>query len=78
MATPSNLETSRLQLRWLSFDDAVFIHRLVNDPQWLRFIGDKQVSDLDAARDFIDSGPRAIYWKHAFGLNLVTLKDDET
>ena len=78
MATPFNLETSRLQLRWLSLDDAAFIYRLVNDEQWLRFIGDKQVRDLDAARDFIDSGPRAMYRQHGFGLNLVTLKDGET
>jgi len=78
VAIPFNIETSRLQLRWLNADDAAFIYRLVNDPQWLRYIGDKQVHDLDAARDYIESGPRAMYQKFGFGLNLVSLKDDAT
>ena len=78
MANPLNIETSRLQLRWLNGDDAAFIYRLVNDPQWLRFIGDKQVHDLDGARHYIDSGPRAMYQQFGFGLNLVSLTDDAT
>jgi len=78
VTSPFNIETSRLQMRWLSGDDAAFIYRLVNDPQWLRFIGDKQVHDLDGARHYIDSGPRAMYRQFGFGLNLVSLKDDAT
>lgn len=78
MADSFNIETSRLKLRWLSMDDAAFIHRLVNDPQWLRFIGDKQVHDLDGARDYIESGPRTMYQQFGFGLNLVSLKGDTT
>jgi len=78
VADPFNIETSRLKLRWLSMDDAAFIHRLVNDPQWLRFIGDKQVHDLDGARDYIESGPRTMYQQFGFGLNLVSLKGDTT
>ena len=78
VADPFNIETSRLKLRWLSLDDAAFIYHLVNDPQWLRFIGDKQVHDLDDARDYIESGPRAMYQQFGFGLNLVSLKDDTT
>jgi RimJ/RimL family protein N-acetyltransferase len=78
VTSPFNIETSRLQLRWLSGDDAAFIHRLVNDPQWLRYIGDKQVHDLAGARTYIDSGPRAMYRQFGFGLNLVSLKDDAT
>ena len=75
---PLNIETSRLQLRWLNSNDAAFIYRLVNDPQWLRHIGDKQVHDLDGARHYIESGPRAMYQQFGFGLNLVSLKDDGT
>ena len=78
MADPLNIETSRLQLRWLNSNDAAFIYRLVNDPQWLRHIGDKQVHDLDGARHYIESGPRAMYQQFGFGLNLVSLKDDGT
>lgn len=78
MSRPFNIETSRLLLRWLNTGDAAFICRLVNDPQWLRFIGDKQVHSLDAARAYIESGPRAMYQQFGFGLNLVILKGEET
>jgi len=37
------LETDRLILRELSISDAAFILELVNEPAWLRFIGDKGV-----------------------------------
>jgi len=70
-----SLETSRLRIRQLEVDDAGFIYRLVNDPQWLRFIGDKGVSNLDDARDYIETGPLEMYRKNGFGLNLVALKD---
>ena len=46
MDNPLAIETSRLKLDWLDLTDADFIYQLVNDPQWLRFIGDKQVTDL--------------------------------
>ena len=72
------IETSRLKLRWLDFTDADFIYQLVNDPQWLRFIGDRQVADLDEARRYIEEGPRAMYRQFGFGLNRVALKDSDT
>jgi ribosomal-protein-alanine N-acetyltransferase len=78
MENPFSIETSRLQFRWLDHADAEFIYQLVNDPDWLRFIGDKQVSSLDAARHYIESGPRAMYQQFGFGLNRVALKDGDT
>jgi RimJ/RimL family protein N-acetyltransferase len=75
---PFAIETSRLKLRWLELSDADFIYQLVNDPQWLRFIGDKQVADLDGARRYIEDGPRAMYRQFGFGLNRVALKDNDT
>ena len=78
MKNPFSIETSRLQCRWLDHADAEFIYELVNDPDWLRFIGDKQVSSLDAARAYIKNGPRAMYQQFGFGLNRVALKDGDT
>jgi RimJ/RimL family protein N-acetyltransferase len=75
---PFAIETSRLTLRWLDVTDADFIYQLVNDPQWLRFIGDKQVTDLGGARRYIEDGPRAMYRQFGFGLNRVALKDSDT
>jgi RimJ/RimL family protein N-acetyltransferase len=70
------LETERLFLRWLSTDDAEFIFELVNEPSWLRFIGDRGVRTLDDARDYIVNGPVAMYERHGLGLYLVESKTD--
>jgi len=69
------LETDRLVLRKLSVDDAEFILELVNEPSWLRFIGDKGVRTLDDARNYILQGPIASYERFGFGLYLTELKD---
>jgi ribosomal-protein-alanine N-acetyltransferase len=69
------IETERLILRRLEPADAPFVLVLVNDPDWLRFIGDKNVHSLDDARLYIANGPRAMYQRCGHGLYLVTLKD---
>jgi RimJ/RimL family protein N-acetyltransferase len=68
------LETDRLILRRLVPDDAPFILELVNDPDWLRYIGDKGVRNLDDARAYIEKGPMAMYERVGFGLFCVELK----
>ena len=69
------LETKRLSLRHLSPDiDAEFILELLNDPSFIRYIGDKGVRELDAARRYIVDGPVKSYEAHGFGLYLVELK----
>ncbi len=72
------LETARLTLRHLSIGDAEFILRLLNEPSFLRYIGDKGVRNLDDARQYILNGPVASYERNGFGLYLVELKDDGT
>ena len=72
------LETPRLLLRRFTLDDAPFILRLLNEPSFLEFIGDKGVRTLDDARDYLRQGPIASYEQHGFGLYLVTLKSDGT
>ena len=69
------LETDRLLLRELSTDDAEFILELLNEPSFLRFIGDKGVRTLDDARQYILEGPVASYELHGFGLYLTVLKE---
>jgi len=72
------IQTPRLALRELVDDDAAFILELVNDPSWLRYIGDKGVRDLDGARAYIANGPQASYARFGFGLWRVDLKDTGT
>ena len=69
------LETDRLVLRQLSTEDAEFILELVNEPSWLRFIGDKGIRTIDDARSYILTGPVASYNRFGFGLYLTELKD---
>jgi len=72
------LETERLTLREVSTDDADFILRLLNEPSFLRFIGDKGVRNLQDARQYILNGPIASYNQNGFGLYLVVLKSTNT
>ena len=68
------LATARLDLRRMTIDDAEFILQLLNDPDFIRFIGDKGVKTVDDARQYIVNGPMASYERHGFGLWLVELK----
>jgi RimJ/RimL family protein N-acetyltransferase len=72
------VETPRLILRRLTLDDAEFILRLLNEPSFVEFVGDKGVRTLDDARDYLLTGPMASYETFGFGLYLAKLKQDGT
>jgi len=72
------LTTQRLLLRKFDTSDAVFILRLLNEPSFIKFIGDKGVRSLEDAQQYILNGPVASYEKHGFGLYLVLLESDNT
>jgi [ribosomal protein S5]-alanine N-acetyltransferase len=69
-------ETPRLRLRHLVDDDAPFIVRLLNDPEWIRFIGDRKIRSEDDARGYIAKVPVAMRARHGFTLDLVERKAD--
>jgi RimJ/RimL family protein N-acetyltransferase len=73
---PGVLETERLVLRPLTLDDAPFVLELLNDPDWLRFIGDKGVRTREDARHYIETGPFDSYARNGFGMLLVERKKD--
>ena len=73
-----SLETDRLIVRPITFDDAPFILTLLNEPSFLRFIGDKQVRTVEDARQYILNGPVASYERHGFGLCLMELRESNT
>lgn len=62
------LETSRLRLREAQPDDAPFILQLVNEPVWLRHVGDRGIRTLEAAREYILNVLGAAHREHGFGL----------
>lgn len=74
-STVKVMETDRLVLRRLSAADAEFIRELVNEPSWLRFIGDRGVRTVEDAREYIARGPAASYERFGFGLYLTESKE---
>lgn len=71
------LRTDRLRLRPLTGEDAPFIVALLNEPSFLRFIGDRGVRTLEDAATYVQKGPQASYAQHGFGLLLVLRREDE-
>ncbi|MDZ7630192.1 MAG: GNAT family N-acetyltransferase [Gemmatimonadaceae bacterium] len=63
--------TPRTHIRELTADDAPFIRDLLNQPSFLRFIGDRQVRTADDAAAFIETRYRQSYRKHGYGLYVV-------
>lgn len=72
------LETQRLVLRRFTLDDTPLIVHLLNEPLFLRFIGDKNVRTAEDAALYLQRGPLASYAQHGFGLYHVSLKGEGT
>lgn len=72
------LTTERLTLRELTPEDAPFILELLNDPDFIRYIGDRGVRTRDDARGYITNGPVKSYAANGFGLLRVALTSDDT
>jgi RimJ/RimL family protein N-acetyltransferase len=68
------IETERLALRRLELNDAAFILELLNQPSFIRHIGDKGVRDLEDARNYLVTGPLESYRRFGFGLYLSSLR----
>lgn len=74
MAPPvQELHTGRLVLRPLTVADAPFIFRLLNEPSWLQYIGDRGIRTPEDAIRYIETGPVAMYGRYGLGLYHVGL-----
>lgn len=73
MLTPVTA-TERLLIRQMQEIDAAFVVELVNDPAWIRYIGDNGVRTVADAERYIRNGPVAMYAERGFGLYVVELK----
>ena len=51
---PKSFETERLVIMPTSIHDAKFIHRLMNTPKWIKFIGDRNVHSVSKAKEYIE------------------------
>ena len=65
-------------MRTMTGDDADFIFDLLNSPGWLEYIGDRGISSLDQARDYLTSKVIPDYENSGFGFYVVERLGDET
>ncbi len=71
------LETNRLSLKYLTFEDAPFIVELLNDSDFIKNIGDRGVRDNKSAVTYLKNGPLQSYAKNGFGIYLVIKKETQ-
>ena len=69
------LETKRLILQKVSLEDASIILALLNEPSFIRNIGDRGVRTFEDASKYISNRLIASYKNFGFGIYLVVLKD---
>jgi RimJ/RimL family protein N-acetyltransferase len=71
------LETERLRLREIRPNDAQFLFELLNTPDWIANIGDRQVRNLDDARKYAIYRIWANCRRAGFGFYLLERKSDK-
>ena len=69
------IQTPRVDLRELELGDDEYILELLNEPGFIRFIGDKGVRTLGDSRDYLRQGPMDSYSRNGFGLYAACLRD---
>ena len=65
------IRTPRLVMRPFQSYDAAFLLELVNEPDWLTYVGDRGVQSLADAHRFIEERLRESYRVHGYGLYAV-------
>jgi ribosomal-protein-alanine N-acetyltransferase len=76
----NNYETQRLILNEINPNDAEFILKLVNTPEWLEFIGKRNIGNTAEANDYIEkiiSNPKSNFWvvrtkNHQLAIGIIT------
>lgn len=68
-------QTERLQLRPFTIHDAPFMLRLVNEPSWLEYIGDRHVHTIPDAEAYLENGSIKNYRELGYGFWMVERQD---
>lgn len=69
------LLTPRLRLRLATFADASFIKNLYNTPDFIQFVGDKNIRSVDDAEQYINKNILAMHREFGVCLLVVELRD---
>lgn len=67
-------ETDRLFISKFTLDDAPFFLKLVNSPNWIKYIGDRKVGTIEAAENYLTNGTLKSYEDFGFGFYKLQLK----
>ncbi len=78
MSEALQLETKRLSLRWLTLDDAELMLAVWNDPTFVRYVGDRQIRTIEAARVALEEGALKLFSDYGYGPFRVALISDDT
>ncbi len=68
------IQSDRIQLEEVTFDDVAFIFELLNNPTWIENIGDRGINTKEDAANYIQKALRDSYLKNGFGLYKMILK----
>jgi ribosomal-protein-alanine N-acetyltransferase len=69
------LQTKRLTIRKLTNGDAPFIKALLNTPNWIRFIGERNIRNKKDAENYIQAWALDSYKKHGYGPYLISITE---
>ena len=72
----NEFETERLLIRPTSVEDAKFILELYNTPQWIKNIGDRNIRDLEDAKNYIIDKMISQFDKLGYSNNTIIRKLD--
>ena len=61
-------ESKRLRIEKATTDDASFFFKLMNSPNWIKFIGDRNITSEEIARYYIQYHVADSYEKNGYGL----------
>jgi [ribosomal protein S5]-alanine N-acetyltransferase len=63
----TTIQTPRFELKPFTLDDADFVLELVNTPNWIRFIGDRNVHSIDDAQAYLKGGILKLWGDKGYG-----------
>lgn len=69
-------KTERLLIRFAQIADAAELLKLVNQANFIKYIGDKGIHTLDDAKKYIKDSFIAAHKEHGFGPYMITLHDE--
>ncbi|MCX7551531.1 GNAT family N-acetyltransferase [Xanthomarina sp. F2636L] len=70
-------ETNRLIISKLTLYDAPFFLELSNSPNWIKYIGDRNLKTVDDAKTYLKEGTIKSYEEFGFGFYKLQLKEEK-